>query len=357
MAFDTIYAEGQRRYVQSLSSYARQFLGIANKPNVEYIDGLSPAISIDQKNSNYNPRSIVGTVTEIYDYLRVMFARIGKPYCINGHGIINAQTKAQILDNIVAKFNDKIITILSPVINNKKGSHFHQIMELANAGFLRLYIDGSIRDITETITLNKNKRHNISILVDRFILDESDDANIRLIEAIETASKYSNGIILILDAEDKTYVYSEKYSCSKCDYSIPELEPRLFSFNSPLGACNNCEGLGIIYDVNVNLLLDFQKTISQGGIEFYKNYTNSENLIWQEFKILCENYHISTDVLIKDLTTTQLNIILNGSDRPISYKLYNFKSQNEYKKNDFIEGVAVKIKRLYSETESELART
>lgn len=357
LAFDTIYAEGQRRYVESLSSYARQFLGVANKPNVEYIEGLSPAISIDQKNSNYNPRSIVGTITEIYDYLRVMFARIGVPYCINGHGIIKTQTKAQIFNYINVTFNNSPITLLSPVVIEKKGTHSHKILKMINEGFSRLYIDNQIVKIDSNIELDKNKRHSIYIIIDRFTLDNSEDSNIRLTEAIEACSKYSNGIINVLDFKENIHVYSEKHSCSKCDYSISELQPRLFSFNSPLGACNNCEGLGIVYDINKNLLFNYEKSILDGGIEYYKNFVDSENMLWQEFKILCDHYKININVPLKKLSSKQINIILNGSDKPISYTIYNYKSHNEYKKLDYIEGVAKKIKRLYNETTSDTARS
>ncbi len=271
LAFDTIYAEGQRRYLESLSSYARQFLGGNEKPDVDSIDGLSPSISIDQKTTSHNPRSTVGTVTEIYDYLRLMFARIGKPFCINGHGLIKTLSIKQIVDNVFKNKENSKIQILSPIVVQEKGTFKNKIGELKRQGYLRLRVDGNIVSLDDEIDLDKNKKHSIDIIIDRIILNFDNTTRSRVFEAVEKALKEANGIVTIL-VDDKEEKFSQNHSCDVCGFSIPELEPRFFSFNSPIGACNYCAGLGFTYESDVaKILPNLELSINQGGIAYYKN--------------------------------------------------------------------------------------
>jgi excinuclease ABC subunit A len=279
LAFDTIYAEGQRRYLESLSSYARQFLGGNEKPDVDSIEGLSPSISIDQKSTSHNPRSTVGTVTEIYDYLRVLFARIGTPYCPNGHGIIETLTTKQILEKIVASFKDgDKLQILAPFAHKVKGSFKNELEKLKNEGFLRVRIDNNNISLDEKIELEKNKFHNIDIVVDRIIAHADHETRSRINDALETALKYGNGkVVTIIEAEEK--LYSQSHSCKVCGFTVPEMEPRLFSFNSPLGACSNCKGLGFTYEPDENKMIpDKNLSINDGGLDYFKNTVNTTSI-------------------------------------------------------------------------------
>ena len=242
LAFDTIYAEGQRRYVESLSSYARQFLGVSEKPDVDSIEGLSPAISIDQKTTNNNPRSTVGTVTEIYDYLRLLFARIGVPYCPNHNIPITSQTIEEMTNKVLSLDEGSKIMILSPVVHGEKGTHQDLFDSLRKDGYIRVRVNGEIKDLSEDIDLEKNKKSNIDVVVDRLII--KDDIRSRLYEGLETASKLSGGKVVIDVIGKEEIVLSENFACPLCDYSLPELEPRIFSFNAPYGACPSCKGLG-----------------------------------------------------------------------------------------------------------------
>ncbi|MDE7099952.1 MAG: hypothetical protein K2N99_01865, partial [Malacoplasma sp.] len=271
LAFDTIYAEGQRRYLESLSSYARQFLGGNEKPDVDSIEGLSPAISIDQKTTSHNPRSTVGTVTEIYDYLRLLFSRIGKPFCPNGHGIISTVSIKQMVDTVFQHEKGSKIQILSPIISQEKGTFKNKIDELKRQGYLRLRIDGSIYSLDDEIELEKNKKHNIDILIDRIILNEDTVTKSRIYDAIEKSIKESKGKVVIL-INEKELFFSLNHACDVCGFSIPELEPRFFSFNSPIGACKGCNGIGF------NFLPDKEKivpnpnlSLNEGAVAYFKN--------------------------------------------------------------------------------------
>lgn len=356
LAFDTIYAEGQRRYLESLSSYARQFLGGNEKPDVDSIEGLSPAIAIDQKSTNHNPRSTIGTATEIYDYLRVLFARIGKPYCPNNHGEIKTQSLKQITDNIFTFKEGTKLQILSVIRENDKGSFSKEIDDLKKAGFLRIRINKKIYDLDEEIILNKNERHNIELVIDRIILNYDSQTRSRINDSIELALKEGLGRIIIITNDDKEYFFNEKYCCNICNFSIPELEPRLFSFNSPIGACEKCKGLGYTFEPSVDRLLPNKKlTIDQGGIDYFKNIIDTSNIEWQKLKILLDFYKIPRNVSIELLTDEHINVILYGSKEPIDIFLES-SSGNKYSKKDFIEGIAVSVKRKHYESSSELAR-
>ncbi|MBR2652253.1 hypothetical protein IKD56_02710 [bacterium] len=278
LAFDTIYAEGQRRYLESLSSYARQFLGGNEKPDVDSIEGLSPSIAIDQKSTSNNPRSTVGTITEIYDYLRVLFARIGKPYCVNGHGEIKTQTIKQIVDFIMDLEDETKITLLAPLVFNEKGSHTDTLNKIKKDGYIRVKIDNEIYNLDDEIILDKNKKHSIAIIVDRIILRKDKETRSRLNDSVESSLKASNGYIII-NYNDNEKIFNENYSCDICGFSIPNLEPRLFSFNSPLGACDTCKGIGIVYEPDENKMIpDTNLSINEGGIDFFKNTVNTSNL-------------------------------------------------------------------------------
>ena len=355
LAFDTIYAEGQRRYLESLSSYARQFLGGNEKPDVDSIDGLSPAIAIDQKTTSHNPRSTVGTVTEIYDYLRVLFSRIATPMCPKGHGPIQTQTIKQITDAILCFEQKAKLIILSPIINQKKGSFIKEIEEFKKQGFQRIRIDDQIFDLDEDIEINKNEKHNIEIVIDRIILNKDAQTRSRLNAAIEVALKLSKGIV-IANIDGKDHLFNENYACNICGFSLSELEPRLFSFNSPLGACEYCKGLGYTFEPSLaRIIPDDNLSIIDGGIDYFKNTKDTTNLEWQKFKVLLDYYGIDTKVPIKQLTSEQLDIILNGSHEMIEYSLTSA-NNNTFTKREYIEGIAASIKRKHYETSSELAR-
>lgn len=353
LAFDTIYAEGQRRYVESLSAYARQFLGNVDKPDVDSIDGLSPAISIDQKSTNKNPRSTVGTITEIYDYLRLLYARIGKAYCPHHNVLIEAQTVTQMVNKIYEFPENSKIIIMSPVIVGQKGRH-EKILELVQKeGFSRVRIDGTMYDLDEEINLDKNIRHTIEVVIDRLKLRE--DVRTRLASSIETALKLSEGKVLI-DVEGKELLFSEHYACPHCNFSIPKLEPRLFSFNSPFGACDECKGLGVLQKIDYNLLVTSpEKSIREGAIRYLKNIVDTENIEWQRFKILADYYHIDLDVPYVDLTDEQKDVIMYGSKDLISYQITT-RGNNIFKKTEYIEGIATLIERRYKQTTSSFSR-
>lgn len=356
LAFDTIYEEGRRRYVDSLSSYARQFLGGTQKPLVDSIDGLSPAISIEQKTTHNNPRSTVGTVTEIYDYLRLLYARVGHPYCPNGHGRISAQLSKDIINSIFKNPAGTKIVILSPIVKQEKGTHQSLFEKLKREGFLRIRVNGEIKTLEEEIVLDKNKRHDIDIVVDRIVI--SDDVRSRVSEAIEIALEQGKGFVKVENVDkNKTDDYSRFHSCSKCSFNMPLIEPRLFSFNAPLGMCNSCKGLGVKQSVDVKKLIPNDKlTIKQGGIKYFENLINSKNLEWQEFKALLAHYGLSLDKPLKDFSNDEIKIMLNGSDEEISYSLKST-SGNIYKKHEIIEGIATKIERKYIGSSSEAVRT
>lgn len=352
LAFDTIYAEGQRRYVESLSAYARQFLGNSEKPDVDSIEGLSPAISIDQKTTSNNPRSTVGTVTEIYDYLRLLYARVGIPYCPTHSEPITSQTIKQMVDRIMEYPDKTRLVIMAPAVHGAKGTHKDLFEKLRKDGYIRVRIDGELKLLEDVEALEKNKKHNIDVVVDRIV--KSDDRS-RLHDSLETALKLSDGIVIV-EHDKKEELFSSNYSCKYCGFTIPRLEPRLFSFNAPFGACDHCKGLGITQKVDVDYLIpDRNKSIRQGGIIYYKNIIAKENLEWQRFKALCDYYEIDIDKPIKNFTKKELDIVLYGSKDLITYTIYS-KSGNMAKKTEFIEGVCTLIERRYMETSSQMSR-
>lgn len=353
LAFDTIYAEGQRRYVESLSSYARQFLGNMEKPNVELIEGLSPSIAIDQKTTSNNPRSTVGTVTEIYDYLRLLYARVGVPICPN-HGIeITSQSVTQIVDNIMEYEDGTRMEIMAPIVKNKKGAHANLLERLRKEGFVRAYIDGDLVMLEEIESLEKNYKHDISVVVDRIVKKE--DSHFRINDSVETALNLSKGILEV-KMGDEIKVYSNNFACPYCGFSIPSIEPRLFSFNAPLGACPTCNGLGITQSVDIDLLIpDKNLSIADGGIRYYKNIVNTQNIEWQTFSKLCDYAKVDINKPIKKLTKRQMDLILYGTDKPVEYTIHT-RSGNMMRKHEVIEGVVTMIERRHRETSSSHAR-
>lgn len=354
LAFNTIYAEGQRRYIESLSTYARQFLGNSQKPDVDAIEGLSPAISIEQKTTSNNPRSTVGTVTEIYDYLRLLYAKIGIPYCINNHGPIASMTIKEMINQIKDIPEKQQLNILSPVVIDKKGSHQEVISRLKQESFIRVRINNNIFLLDDVIELDKTRRHNIDIVIDRIIFENSDEILSRIYNSLEVALRYGNGLAKVDILDDKELWFSQNYACQKCNFSVGDLEPRLFSFNAPAGACFDCKGLGIRLEVDEDLLFtDRDKSINLGGIEYYKNLVETDNLEWQKLKILANHYLIDLNRPIKFLSQDQIDYLMYGSHEPISYTLYSSNNKS-YKNDDYIEGVASLIERRYVETTSDI---
>ena len=355
LAFDTIFGEGQRRYVESLSPYARQFLGGVKKPDVESIEGLSPSISIDQKTTSHNPRSTVGTVTEIYDYLRLLYARIGIPYCPNHNIPIMGQTISEMIKTIYTYPENSKIIMMSPIVIRQKGTHKDLLEKLLKAGFIRVRIDGTMTLIEDALEMDidKNKKHTIDLVVDRIILnDENRD---RIVSGLEIALKESQGVADLLINDELVHL-SENFACKECGFTVPKLEPRLFSFNSPIGACPDCKGLGIKLEVDVDLLVpNDELTLNQAAIIYYKNFVGSENIEWKTFEILCNYYNIDMDIPFKDLPKEHQKIALNGSYEPIKYQIVS-RSGNVMNRFDFIEGAKTHIERMYVETTSSMMR-
>ncbi len=352
LAFNTIYKEGQRRYVESLSSYARQFLGGIDKPNVDSIEGLSPAISIDQKTTSNNPRSTVGTITEIYDYLRLLFARIGHPYCPNHQEPIVAVSPSEITDKIIKEENNQKVIILAPIVVHQKGRHENVFELIQKEGYTRLEVDGKTVDIDEEIVLDKNKFHDIFVIVDRLLIKSEERERIAL--SVEQALKLGDGKIYIQGSERK--VYSDRFCCLKCSFSLPKLEPSLFSFNSPLGACFKCKGIGSLKVLDLNrLVVDPNLSIKKGAIKYLKNIVGTANLEWQRFMVLCEHYNIDIKVPFKDLTENEKSIIINGSPDVISYTITS-RNGLSFSRKERIEGIGSLIERRFKETTSNFAR-
>ena len=350
LAFDTIYAEGQRRYVESLSAYARQFLGGTEKPDVDSIEGLSPAISIDQKTTNNNPRSTVGTVTEIYDYLRLVFARVGVPYCPNHNIPITSQSVEEMTNKLLEYPVGTKMIISSPVSHGEKGTHKELLDNLRKEGYVRVKINDEMYDLSEDIELDKNTKDNISVIIDRLIIKE--ESRSRLFEALETATKLSHGkvVIEILGEEHKELVFSESFACPYCEFSLPELEPRLFSFNAPYGACPDCKGLGVKQQIDVDLIIpDPTKSIAEGVIKTLTD--DPEAIEYMELECLCKHYKIDMNKPWKKLTKQQQDLILYGSDEPIRIK-YSTRGGIQRDKKDFYEGIINRLERRYMETSS-----
>ncbi|AZR72213.1 excinuclease ABC subunit A [Anoxybacter fermentans] len=319
LAFDTIYAEGQRRYVESLSAYARQFLGQMEKPHVEYIEGLSPAISIDQKTTSKNPRSTVGTVTEIYDYLRLLFARVGHPHCPECGRPVTSQTVSEMVDRIMALGGRTKIQILAPLVRGRKGEHQGVIEMARREGFVRVRVDGEIREVTDEIVLDKNKKHNIEVVVDRLIVKEGIER--RLADSLETALKMGEGLVIIdvIDGEELTM--SEKFACVECGINLEELTPRMFSFNSPYGACPQCDGLGEKREFDPDLILDWERSINDGGIIPWRH--SNGKYFPQVLAALARELGFSLDVPIKDLPEEVIEVLLYGWDRKLKFNYTN----------------------------------
>ncbi len=353
LAFDTIFAEGQRKYMESLSSYARMFLGQMQKPDVEYIEGLSPAVSIDQKTTSKNPRSTVGTVTEIYDYFRLLYARIGKPHCPKCGREIERQTVDQIADRIMAREGAKTL-IVAPIVRGRKGEYKKELEMLKRAGYVRVRIDGVNYTLDEEISLDKNVKHEIGVVIDRLVI--KDGVVRRVTEAVETAVKLAEGLV-VADFDGEVVMYSTKYACPDCELSFEELTPRLFSFNNPYGACPACTGLGFTQEIDPNLLIkDRNLSLRQGGIKASGWFIDTSRMCDMQFRALATAYGFSIDTPIKDLPEWVLNMIFYGNDGdriPMEYNSRNFSG----KFNSSFEGVVNNLERRYRETESEMVKT
>lgn len=350
LAFDTIYAEGQRRYVESLSAYARQFLGLMNKPDIDSIDGLSPAISIEQKTTSKNPRSTVGTVTEIYDYLRLLFARVGHPHCPVCGDRIKAQTIDEIVSKVMRHKTGTKLQILSPIIRQRKGEYNRLVDEYRKKGFTKIRIDGKVQGIDEDFSLDKQIKHNLELIVDRVVMDTKIKS--RLTEAIEVALKEADGL-LIIDADEKETLYSQKFACPKCDINLPEFTPRMFSFNSPFGACPVCQGLGTKLEIDSELVIpDRTKTIRNGAIAPWGHQFRS--FYMTRLESLADHYGFDIDTPIEDLKDEHIDIILYGSRGEKIRTVYEHKhSEGHWETKTDFEGVVNNLKRLYSQTTSE----
>lgn len=352
LAFDTIYAEGQRRYIESLSAYARQFLGQMEKPDVDYIDGLSPAISIDQKTTSRNPRSTVGTVTEIYDYLRLLYARIGIPHCYSCGKEISQQTVDQMVDKIMGLEEGTRIQLLAPVVRGRKGEYHKLIEDIKKGGYIRVRVDGEIMDVNDPITLDKNKKHNIEIVVDRLVVRP--DIQKRLADSIETVLHLSSGVLIVDVIGKEELLFSQNFACSECGISIEELTPRMFSFNNPYGACPACSGLGSMLKISPDLVIpDKSLSLAEGAISVGGwNISNEDGYARMYINALARHYNFSVDTPLQDLPPEIVNMILygnNGEKIKIEY-------EREYGKGSFMasfEGVINSMERRYKETQSE----
>ena len=354
LAFDTLYAEGQRRYVESLSTYARQFLSLMEKPDVDQIEGLSPAISIEQKSTSHNPRSTVGTVTEIYDYLRLLFARIGTPICPDHKEELKAKTVSEICDEILKMKEGSKIIVLSPIVRGKKGEHLAIYEDLMKSGYVRVKVNGVIYPIEEFPDLEKNKKHEIAAVVDRLVIKKDDENRSRLSESIETSLLLADGLVEVESIDSgKTKLYSSNYSCSKCGYAVPELEPRMFSFNNPFGACSKCDGLGVIQFFNENRLIqDHEVSISNGAI---KGWTRRNRFYYYQLRCLSAHYDFSLTTKWKDYPQNIKDIILWGSDEKIDFS-HRFRSGSRIIRKHKFEGIIPSTERRFKETDSDFIR-
>ncbi|AER22060.1 TPA: excinuclease ABC subunit UvrA [Streptococcus suis] len=354
LAFDTLYAEGQRRYVESLSAYARQFLGNMDKPDVDSIEGLSPAISIDQKTTSRNPRSTVGTATEINDYLRLLYARVGVPYCINGHGAIAASSVEQIVDEVLELPERQRLQILAPIVRKKKGQHKTIFEKIQKDGYVRVRVNGDVYDVSEVPELSKSKAHNIEVVVDRIVIKEG--IRSRLFDSIEAALRIADGYVIIDTMDEKELLFSEYYACPVCGFTVPELEPRLFSFNAPFGSCSDCDGLGMKLEVDTDLIVpDASKTLRDGALAPWNPI--SSNYYPQMLEQAMNHFGVDMDKPFEELTEEEKNLIFNGSDG----KEFHFHYENEFggvRDIDIpFEGLITNINRRYRETNSDYTRT
>ena len=349
LAFDTIYAEGQRRYIESLSAYARQFLGGSEKPLVDSIEGLSPSISIDQKSTNKNPRSTVGTITEIYDYLRLLYARVGVPYCPRHHVPITQQSVEEMTNKVLELDTGTRIMVMAPIVKGEKGTHKDTLDQLRRDGFVRCKIDGEIKDLNENIELEKNKKHIILVIVDRLVV--KDEIRSRLYDSIETASKIAKGKIIIdLPDTKEEMLMSEDFACPYCDFSLLELEPRIFSFNAPYGACPDCKGLGVKFKLDMDLVIpDRNLSINNGGIKPFN--IDDDNINRTQIETVAKYYDIDLDMPIKDIPKDKMDIVLYGSPDILEFR-YTSKNGNTRNAKDYFEGVITNLERRYIETKS-----
>lgn len=348
LAFDTIYAEGERRYIESLSSYARQFLGGSEKPDVDSIEGLSPAISIDQKTTSKNPRSTVGTVTEIYDYLRLLYARIGVPYCPTHNIPISSQSVEEMTNKILEYPEGTKLIIMAPVVHGEKGEHKDLLEKLRKDGYVRVRINKESRDLSENIELDKNIKDDIDVVIDRLIIKEG--IRSRLFEAIESATRLAKGKVVIDVMGDKELLFSESFACPYCNFSLPELEPRMFSFNAPFGACPECKGLGVNLTIDKDLVIPNKDlSINEGAIVTLSD--DQGGIYYKRLKCVCDHYKIDMDKPFKKLTKKEENIVLYGTTEIIQFN-YTTKSGNVYNQKDFYEGIINNLQRRYMETSS-----
>ena len=355
LAFDTLYAEGQRRYVESLSTYARQFLSMMEKPDVDQIEGLSPAISIEQKATSHNPRSTVGTVTEIYDYLRLLYARVGTPICPDHNEELKAKTVSEICNDVFKMGDDSKLMILAPLIRGKKGEHNSVYEDLRKAGYVRVKVNGAVYAIEEFPELEKNKKHDISAVVDRIVLKKTEEGRSRLSESIETSLFLSDGLVEIeqMDGDKNIQLFSSNFSCSKCGYSIPELEPRMFSFNNPYGACEKCDGLGVIQYFNEKRLIqDEDVSISNGAI---KGWTRRNRFYFYQLKCLSNHFDFSLTTAWKNYPEEIKQIILWGSKEKVDFS-HRFRSGSKIVRKHKFEGIIPSTERRFKETDSEYIR-
>ncbi|MGB2694239.1 MAG: excinuclease ABC subunit UvrA, partial [Dehalococcoidia bacterium] len=368
LAFDTIYAEGRRRYVESLSAYARQFLGQMEKPDVDYIEGLSPAISIDQKGASRNPRSTVGTTTEIYDYLRLLFARAGTPHCPNCGRVIERQTVQQIVDAILALPEGKRLMILSPIIRDRKGEHTHVFEDARKAGFVRVRVDGDVRDLSEDFDLSKNKRHTIEIVIDRLVTKDArtaedssaeggkEDLRRRLADSVETALKLGAGVTLVTIEGEAERLYSEHFACVDCGISLGEIAPRNFSFNSPHGACPDCTGLGVKMEIDRELVIPNRSlSLSEGAVQPWQRASATSTWYYRMLEALAKKHKFSLDAPVSKLAKKHLDVILYGDSSPLTLK-YTSAGGHTNKWDTTFEGVIPNLQRRYSETDSDYIR-
>ncbi|WLR50533.1 excinuclease ABC subunit UvrA [Bacillus tianshenii] len=353
LAFDTIYAEGQRRYVESLSAYARQFLGQMDKPDVDSIEGLSPAISIDQKTTSRNPRSTVGTVTEIYDYLRLLYARVGKPICPK-HGIeITSQTIQQMVDRILEYPERTKLQVLAPVVSGRKGTHVKTLEEIKKQGYVRLRVNGEMREVTEEIELEKNKKHSIEVVIDRIVVKEGVES--RLADSLQTALRLADGKVKIDLIDGDELLFSEHHACPYCGFSIGELEPRMFSFNSPYGACPKCDGLGTKLEVDLDLVIpDWERSLRDHALAPWE--PTSSQYYPQLLESVCNHYGIDMDIPVKDIPQSQLDKVLYGSGKEKVYFRYENDFGQVRENHIYFEGVVNNVQRRYKETSSDYIR-
>jgi len=356
LAFDTIYAEGQRRYVESLSAYARQFLGQMKKPELDYIEGLSPAISIDQKTTKMNPRSTVGTVTEIYDYLRLLYARVGVPHCYRCGKEISQQTAGQIVDSILKEEEGTKIQVLAPVVKDRKGEHLKVFDDLRKKGFVRVRVDGEVSSLDEEFHLDKNKKHTVEVVIDRLVIRYDLDFKRRLADSVETAVELGEGVLMVLYGENQEKVFSEHFACTECGINFEEMSPRMFSFNSPHGACPECNGLGSKLEIDTDLVVpEPGLSLNDGAILPWSKSKNRENYYHQMLKAVAEHYGFSMDQPFQDLPPRYQDIILYGSPERVEF---TFRRKNRvHKVKRKFEGVVRRMERLYMDTKSNYMRS